>query len=197
MTRNPFEFGRELNPDELVDRDAEVAAVATAMRAGAKLFLIGPRRYGKTSILRAASDRAARHKVVVLRYDAEAFPALGDLAARLVADTATRLTSTVEKAGAAIKDLFARVRPQASFDPAEHTWTVSLGGATSERATGVPLLADVLNGVERGALRLNRSVAVVIDEFQKVIEDGGPGAEGQIRSAIQRHSRVAYIFAGS
>ena len=45
--RNPFEFGRELGFSELVDREIEVAEVEEVIRSGRKLFLIGPRRYGK------------------------------------------------------------------------------------------------------------------------------------------------------
>ncbi len=56
---NPFEFGRELGTDELVDRQAEVSAVIDTIRQSTKLFLIGPRRYGKTSILKTAEDRLA------------------------------------------------------------------------------------------------------------------------------------------
>ena len=51
---NPFEFGRELGTEELVDRDDEVAAVAQTIRQGSKLFLVGPRRFGKTSILKTS-----------------------------------------------------------------------------------------------------------------------------------------------
>jgi hypothetical protein len=40
-------------------------------------------------------------------------------------------------------------------------------------------------------------VAVVIDEFQQVVEQGGVEAERQLRAAVQRHEHVAYIFAGS
>ena len=47
--QNPFEFGRELSAAELVDRDEERAAVVHAMEEGGRLFLIGPRRFGKTS----------------------------------------------------------------------------------------------------------------------------------------------------
>src|SRR5918911_2664521 len=83
--KNPFEFGRELGPDELVDREAELAAAMAAMTGAGKLFLIGPRRYGKTSILRVAADRAREQGTVVLRYDAEAYPTLDLLAARVLA----------------------------------------------------------------------------------------------------------------
>ena len=57
-TDTPFEFGRELSGSELVDREDELAMVVRTMQEGGRLFLIGPRRYGKTSILRAATETA-------------------------------------------------------------------------------------------------------------------------------------------
>ncbi|MGH9900072.1 MAG: hypothetical protein ACRD4L_14605, partial [Pyrinomonadaceae bacterium] len=71
---NPFQFGRELGADELVDREDELAVVIRTLTKGEKLFLIGPRRYGKTSILKSACDRAASKGAVVLRYNAEGYP---------------------------------------------------------------------------------------------------------------------------
>jgi hypothetical protein len=195
VTTNPFEFGRELAGDELVDRDDEVAAAAATMRNAGMLFLIGPRRFGKTSILRAAADRARRTGVAVLRYDAEAFPTLEQLSARLLADTASKITSTVERAGNAIREFFSGVRPTATYDAALHKWSVSLAGATG-RSSGAPLLADVLDGVDRAAAKSKKRVAVVIDEFQRVIEQDAT-AEAQMRAAMQRHRHVGYVLAGS
>jgi hypothetical protein len=37
----------------------------------------------------------------------------------------------------------------------------------------------------------------MIDEFQKVIELGGESAEAQIRAAVQRHTDIGFVFAGS
>lgn len=196
---NPFEFGRELSSDELVDRHDEIAAVKTALREAGRLFLIGPRRFGKTSLLRAATEqveRGRRKKVVVLHYDAQAFSTLEQLAARIAADSAQRLTGTADKAAAAIKQFFTNVRPAARFDPADGNWSITLAG-THGRETGPPLLADVLNGLERLAAQSTAAVALVLDEFQEIVEDGGVEAEEQIRSAVQRHKHVAYVFAGS
>ena len=64
--KNPFQFGRELGASEIVDRAEEVAAVVETIKSGGKLFMIGPRRYGKTSILRAAAEQAAARKIEVL-----------------------------------------------------------------------------------------------------------------------------------
>ena len=70
--KNPFEFGRELGAEELVDREDEVAAVMRTLREGGKLFLVGPRRYGKTSILKTAGDRlVSEESAILLRYNAE------------------------------------------------------------------------------------------------------------------------------
>jgi AAA+ ATPase superfamily predicted ATPase len=194
--RNPFEFGRELGADELVDRQQEIATVRAALEGAGRVFVIGPRRFGKTSLLLAASEQSERAGAVVLRYDAQAFPTLEQLAGRIAADAAQRLTGTVEKAGEAIKEFFASVRPSASFHPLENRWTVTLAG-TRERERGPALLADVLDGVDRAAEKSEQRVAVVIDEFQEIVEDGGIEAEEQIRAAVQRHRHVGYVFAGS
>src|SRR2546423_7602380 len=150
------------------------------MRTGGKLFLVGPRRFGKTSILRAAEHAVLARKAVVLRYDAEAFTSLELLAGRILADTATLLTTSIQKAGVAITEFFKGVRPTATYNATEQKWTVTLAG-TPGRDTGAPLLADVLDGVERAATKTKKTVALVIDEFQKVVA-AGPDAEAQIRA---------------
>lgn len=55
VIENPFEYGRELGTDALVDRQDELRAVISTIQRGGKLFLIGPRRFGKTSIRDAAA----------------------------------------------------------------------------------------------------------------------------------------------
>ena len=62
--KNPFQFGRELGLGSLVDRQKELAAIEQSIRDGNKLFLIGPRRFGKTSILKTVADRLDRKSVV-------------------------------------------------------------------------------------------------------------------------------------
>ncbi len=56
LMKNPFQFGRELAPPDLVDRQNEIATCVGTVQNRERLFLIGPRRYGKTSILKAASE---------------------------------------------------------------------------------------------------------------------------------------------
>ena len=192
---NPFEFGRELSSAEIVDRTDEVALVVRALRERERLFVIGPRRFGKTSILRAATERAESGGAVVLRYNAEAYPTLTSLAERIVADAAERLTGPVRKAGNKIQEAFSTLRPQLAYNPLTDTFSASLTAAAS--ASDPVLVADALSGLNALAATADRPVAVVIDEFQRVVEDGGVAAEGQVRAAVQAHDHVGYVFAGS
>jgi len=200
---NPFEFGRELGADELVDRQEEVAEVTRVIKGGEKLFVIGPRRYGKTSILKAAHDRAARDGAVVLRYNAESYPTLDQLVAVIVADAARTMRGGVERAAEQIMKYFSKLRPELNFNVTESSWTATLGVAGNiaqgEGTAGVSLLVDALDGLEKlaAAQPAGQPVGLVIDEFQRIIEIGGQEAERQIRSAIQRHKRTGYVFAGS
>jgi len=199
---NPFEFGRELGADELVDRQEEVAEVIRVIKGGEKLFVIGPRRYGKTSILKAADDRAVRDGAVVLRYNAESYPTLDQLVAVIVADAARAMRGGVERAGEQIRKFFSKLRPELNFNVTESSWTATLGvagNAAQGEGVGVGLLVDSLDGLEKlaAAQPAGQPVGLVIDEFQRIIEIGGQDAERQIRSAIQRHKRTGYVFAGS
>lgn len=192
---SPFEFGRVLGDGELADRTEELADLMTTIRSGAKQFLIGPRRHGKSSLLLAAAARAEREGVVVLRYDAESFPEMGMLLDRLVSESARKLTPTMERAAKAVTTAFARLRPQLSIDPQSGEMSAILTIASATEA--VPLLVEALDVIEKMAKEAGRRVVVMIDEFQRIIEDGGERAEAQIRAAVQYHQHVAYIFAGS
>jgi uncharacterized protein len=197
---NPFEFGRELGTDELVDRQAEVIAVIETLRQGTKLFLIGPRRFGKTSILKTAEDRLVGKNAVVLRFDAESFPSLDLLVSALIAAAAKSLKGKVERVGDQITKFFSKLRPELSFSITQDAWNAKLGvNVASSQEAHVGLLVEALNGLEALAADQpeGRTVGLIIDEFQKVIEIGGLQAEAQIRAAIQRHKRVGYVFAGS
>ena len=197
---NPFEFGRELGTDELVDRTEEVSTVIDTIRQGAKLFLVGPRRFGKTSILKASEDRLLVMNASVLRFDAESFPTLDTLVTSLITAAAKNLNGPVERVGKQISEFFSRLRPELTFNVTKDAWSAKLGVAVaSANDRHIGLLVEALNGLEALATAQpnHRPVGLIIDEFQKVIELGGTSAESQIRAGIQRHKRVGYVFAGS
>jgi hypothetical protein len=195
VSGNPFRYGREA--DVLVDRIDELARVVRVAEECGTLFLIGPRRFGKTSILRAAEAKLTDAGKVVLRYDAEAFDDIGSLAAALLSGAVRKYSSALERAQAIAKKFFVALKPSLTLDPTDGKITVAVGVEPSARLGAVPLLTDVLNGIERLAAEDGRPAFVIIDEFQQVVTEAGEKAERQIRAAVQRHRAVGYVFAGS
>jgi AAA+ ATPase superfamily predicted ATPase len=181
---------------ELVDREAELELVRRSILNRGRLFFIGPRRYGKTSILHAAEELLAREGVVVLRYNAEAYESLALLAQAILGGAARRLGGTVEQAGVALRRFFGRLRPEVSYDIDDQRLAVSFGTAARERPE-LPLLAEVLDGIDAMAAEQKQRTAVILDEFQHVVMEGGEPAERQLRAAVQRHRHLAYVFSGS
>src|SRR5690349_2287143 len=60
---NPFVYGEVVPASAFVDREVELERLTGDLLAGQKVFLISPRRYGKSSLvqqaLRAAAKRGA------------------------------------------------------------------------------------------------------------------------------------------
>ena len=195
--RNPFQYGRELAPADLVDRQEEIATCIRTVQNRERLFLIGPRRYGKTSILKAASETLQGQGAIVFRYSVEAYPTIEMLVSRLVADATEKLAGGREKASEKVRKFFARLRPEVTFNVTERSWSATLGVSSGTPHEQTQLLVDGLGGVERLAAEASAPVGIMLDEFQHLIELSGRSAEGQLRSAVQQHASLGYIFAGS
>lgn len=203
---NPFEFGRELNKNELVDRQDELETIKRAAFEGRKLFVIGPRRFGKTSLLAAAEERCREKGAVILRFNAESFPTLEGLTKAIIRESAKSLKGEIKQTLEKVQKYFAVLRPELTLtmsqsNPLQTDWKVGLGlvNKPSKPEDEIELLAEAFNGLENLAREMDEEtgVALMLDEFQRVVELGGESAEAQIRSAIQTHRRTGYIFAGS
>jgi len=194
--QNPFEYGRELDAAELCDRTEELARIGRTADNRARLFLIGPRRYGKTSLLHAAQTQLAKRGVTVLRFDAERYESPDRLAEAMLRAATRLLRGPVAKARTMFLEAAKRLKPELSFDAATQEWNLSLG-VTRVAAAPIPMLADVLDVIDRLAAVTKQPTLVIIDEFQQVVAEGGTDAERQLRAAVQQHRHVGYVFAGS
>jgi uncharacterized protein len=195
--RNPFQYGAELKANQIVNRKQELRDVQRAILGKGRLFLLGPRRFGKTAILRAAAAAAEREGAIVIRLDAEAYPGVDGLVRAIVTESARKLTSDVAKTGEKILRFFSRLRPSISYDPSDNSWSGSLDAVKNAETDHTLLFVEAIDGLARLAADVKQPTALMIDEFQKVIELGGESTEAQIRAAVQRHTDIGFVFAGS
>lgn len=193
---NPFQYGRVLDASELVDRDDELAELLRTFETSGKLFLIGPRRFGKTSLLRAAAEQAQREGMMVLHFDVEKYESPGVLAAAILTGAGRQLKGPLERVARLLGRAAARLRPVVELDPFTGAPSVTLG-VQVPRGQDLPLLADALDAVETLAAAADVPTAVILDEVQQLVLDHGSTAERQLRATVQRHRHTAYVFAGS
>ena len=193
---SPFRFGGEVAPDQLVDRVEEVASVTRALSSGERLFLIGPRRFGKTSIITAAVARAREAGVTVIAANAEEYVTPEALAGELIRQGAEQMSGPLERGFGRAARFFRRIRPTVAYDPITDAWTV---GVSPDKSGGLDTIAvtEALKGLEAMAQEYDGAVAVVIDEFQQVVAGDGVPGERAIRAVVQRQQRLGYVFAGS
>jgi uncharacterized protein len=173
----------------MIDRLEEAGDLLDLAQGGHSMRLVGPRRYGKTTLLQKVLDDAADANMATVLVDLEDVLSLGGIVARIERAYARRLRGSL------------RTRVERLFS----TWNLglSLGGP----GFGATLQRNPNTNVEVVLLRLldlprelhertgTRSL-IVFDEIQDIL--AVEGADGQLRSVIQHHRDAAsYAFAGS
>ena len=73
MAENPFVYGEVVPKSAFVGRDVELGRLTADLADGQKIFLISPRRYGKSSLVAHALSRLARRRVLTLEITVSSF----------------------------------------------------------------------------------------------------------------------------
>ena len=193
--RNPFEFGRALEADELIDRQVELETLTKQLVGARRYFLIGPRRFGKTSLLLAAAARATEAGVPTIVVNAESFTSLEALAGGIAGRASSLIKASLKEQILNVVKWFSLLKPQAEYDALTDAIKVSV--APREMEPAARSVADALDSLNELARSEGIKIGVVIDEFQSVSLKEGIEAEQILRAVIQHHRHLGYIFSGS
>lgn len=194
---NPFRFGALALDDSFADREGEIAELAEDVRNGQDVVVFAPRRYGKSSLLWAASRELAAADVLVAQVDLMTTPTKERLAAALATSVFEQIASPLErvreKAVAPFRGL--SVRPTITVDPADGTFSFSFGAATREPDIDATIERLLELPAELGSAR-GRRTALVMDEFQEIV-DIDPALPKLLRAVFQRQPEVSHVYLGS
>ena len=192
--KNPFQYGAVVSGNAFCNRQQELSDLRRAIENAEKLFVLSERRYGKTSLARAVIEKLPRKKFVSAYVDLWPTDTEGSFVAALARSITESMTSSADKALATAKKFFGSLSPSVTLDE-EGKPTLSFGLAKDARID--PALEEVLETPARIAGRNGARVAVVMDEFQQILEYGSDRVERKLRSVVQNHREVSYIFLGS
>lgn len=150
--RNPFRYAADFSLDDIVGRSDEIAHVESVIRDGRRLFLSGPRGFGKTSILRAAQANLSRSGAIVLYVNAETSPDVGKLIGEIVAGAAAQLHNDAEDGIEQACRFFSRLKPTLRFSADGQEMSVSIGiDLSAGKYRQMEALARTLDSLDRFA----------------------------------------------
>jgi uncharacterized protein len=172
----------------MIDRDHEAEDLLALAQGGHSFRLVGPRRYGKTTLLRRVLEAADREGVATILVDLQDVLSIAEIVVR-IERAYERLKGPVRRH---VENLF-------------RTWNIglSLGGggftAMLQRNPNADPESVLLRLLELPRALFDRdgtTSLIVFDEIQDVL--AVQGADGKIRSVIQHQTDAAtYGFAGS
>jgi AAA+ ATPase superfamily predicted ATPase len=193
---NPFSFGALALDEAFTDRESEIGELAADMRNGQDVVLFAPRRYGKSSLLWRVAQQLVTEDVLVAQVDLMRTPTKEKLAEKLAKTIHEEIASRLIRARERVR-VFAglRIKPTVTVDPDDGSLSFGFDARANKQdidATLEGLLA--LPG--RLAGERDRRVALVLDEFQEVVEID-PGLPKLMRSVFQEQPEVAHVYLGS
>jgi hypothetical protein len=192
---NPFTYGETVSEEAFTDREAELRELESDIRNGQNVVLIAPRRYGKSSLVRAALSRLIAEGILVVEVDLMTTPTKERFAAKLAKSIHDDLASAVFRAKERTR-IFAslRITPSMSVDTEGR---MTFGFSASRNAADIDATIErLLELPAEIAAEKKRRVVVYFDEFQEVTRLD-PHLPGLMRAVFQTQREVCHVYAGS
>lgn len=196
--QNPFVYGEVVPATAFVDRVEELDRLVGDLAAAQKIFLISPRRYGKSSLIRQALAAMTKRGALTIEVTVSSFSSYvafleGYARAILAAETKW------DRARTWIRDAIQSARAEVRYAPEPSPMgalTVSFPAVRTDR--DVSRLAQEVFALPASLAEVRkRPVVVALDEFQAVDGFNGGSVEHALRAAVQHQRQVGYVFAGS
>jgi hypothetical protein len=191
---NPFVFGEIIDDANFVNRTQELTQLVRDLADGQKVFLLSPRRFGKSSLVALALLKLKKRHIHTVNLTVSSYSSYAQFLEKF-AEKVLRAAGPWER----VKDWatrFARqVKPDVNINMATGEISLSLGKGAGFDPT--PIAPDVF--ALPGELTKNAGfrMAICLDEFQQISQFNGGSVENAIRNQVQEQREVGYVFAGS
>ena len=196
--QNPFVYGEVVPVEAFVDRETELERLVEDLSAGQKVFLISPRRYGKSSLVRQALTAVTRRGALTVEVTVSSYSSYLSFLegyTRALAGVETRW----ERARTWLGTVITSTRPEVRYEPGvSGSGRLAVAFPNVQSARDVNRLANEVFALPgQLAAERKRTVVVALDEFQAIDAFNGGSVEHALRAAAQQQRQVGYVFAGS
>ena len=194
---NPFTFGALALDRSFANREPEIRELVGDMQNGQDVLLYAPRRYGKSSLVLRAAQRAIRKGILVGYCDLMRTPTKERFAAALAktiySDLETAAGQAIERATRLFRGL--RITPTMEVDPIDGSLRFVFHAGRQRAAVDDTIEALLALPGQIAAERKRRTV-LVFDEFQEILtlDRAYPNL---MRAVFQEQPEVGHVYLGS
>ena len=191
---NPFRYAGVVTGPYFADRKKEISELISEMTNLNRVFLVSPRRFGKTCLIFNLNEQLNRKGLRPVYLDLNAYPDIASFAVGITEKVSRVLESSTDKLAKLISSL-KYLRPKV-----EVTTDGSLSAGVEVAMPNQHALSALLEGLhysEQLAAKKRKKLVISIDEFSDLAKYDGQTIEKAIRSEIQTHTHIGYILSGS
>ena len=191
---NPFVFGEIIDDANFVNRTDELSQLVRDLADGQKVFLLSPRRFGKSSLVALALLKLKKRHIHTVNLTVSSYSSYAQFLEKF-AEKVLRAAGPWDRVKDWVTRFGRQVKPDVSINMATGEISLSLGKGAGFDPT--PIAPDVF--ALPGELTKNAGfrMAICLDEFQQISQFNGGSVENAIRNQVQEQREVGYVFAGS
>ena len=191
---NPFIFGEIIDDENFVNRTAELRQLVRDLADGQKVFLLSPRRFGKSSLVAMALLKLKKRHIRTVSLTVSSYSSYAQFLEKF-AEKVLRAAGPWDRVKDWITRFGRQVKPDVNYNITTGEVSLSLGkGAGFDPAPIAPEIFALPGELTRnGGFRM----AICLDEFQQITQFNGGSVENVIRNQVQEQRGVGYVFAGS
>ena len=191
--KNPFAYSNYVTGESFCNRKKELSELLRYIKGSQNVLLYSHRRYGKSSLIRQVFREIKKKNLNVGTMHVELYGTISEK------DFITKsfqglnqLESNFEKLLKSVSNALKSIKLNLSIDSATGGTSVSPCFDAVDEKTVLEELMNILSKYSQ-----KRRLVIAFDEFQEVAGYTEDGFEKRLRSFIQQHSNICYIFSGS
>ena len=189
-----FAFGKPVNGELFTDRETETKKLLANFTHGINTFVLSPRRWGKTSLVKKVAGLAASSQLKIVYMDILHCKTKEDFLQVFGTAILSQTSGKIEEVLNTAKKVLSRVSLDVSFSP-DVTQPFTFKFRMSDDDTNTE---EILSLPETIGTKKNIDIVVCIDEFQQISRfDQTDRFQAELRGIWQHQQRVSYCLFGS
>jgi len=192
-----FKSGMPVKGDDFIDRIDHLKMFKTYIDNNQHIMIKAPRRFGKTSLV---VQLFSLNDYKTIYVDIKRATTLRALSEQIIdeAYTLAGFRGIIQKTKESITSLLKQLRASVKIDMSIIEVTIeTLEKNEKNQIDEVDFFLYALDLVEKIAIVQGVNIKFAMDEFQDILGIAKPKILDQMRSVIQHHQNVTYIFLGS